>query len=58
MMTHALTRSGTATCLICDAPLTWNQIRNSQLRGRVECAWRYSLLQKRLMIPAPPADTD
>lgn len=46
MMTHAISRSGTSTCLICDAPLSWNQARNSQLCSRAECAWRYSLLQK------------
>lgn len=44
MLTHTLHR--TATCLICDAPLTWNQTRNHQLCDRNECAWRYSLLQK------------
>ena len=46
MMTHAISRSGTSTCLICDAPLSWNQTRNSQLCSRAECHWRYSLLQK------------
>lgn len=46
MMTHAISQSGTSTCLICAAPLSWNQTRNSQLCGRAECHWRYSLLQK------------
>ncbi len=44
MLMHTLHR--TATCLICDAPLTWNPARNDQLCGRNECAWRYSLLEK------------
>ena len=44
MLMHTLHR--TATCLICDAPLTWNPAQNRQLCHRNECAWRYSLLEK------------
>jgi hypothetical protein len=38
--------AGTSTCLICDAPLSWSQARNSKLCFRAECARRYSLLKK------------
>jgi hypothetical protein len=47
MLTPAVSKlAGTSTCLICDAPLSWSQARNSKLCFRAECAWRYSLLKK------------
>ncbi|MFZ1643042.1 MAG: hypothetical protein WAV07_16755 [Candidatus Contendobacter sp.] len=36
----------TQTCLICQAPLSFFQMRKSKLCGRGECNWRYALLQK------------
>lgn len=46
MMIHAISRPGTSTCLICNAPLPWNQARSNKLCSRAECTWRYSLLKK------------
>jgi len=38
--------TGTPACLVCNAPLPFHQARNNKLCGRIECDWRYSLLQK------------
>lgn len=34
------------TCLICNAPLSFNRARIGQLCGRGECDWRYALLRR------------
>ncbi|MCB1771737.1 MAG: hypothetical protein KDJ31_18875 [Candidatus Competibacteraceae bacterium] len=42
---HILSSCASA-CLICHTPLPFHQARKSQLCGRAECEWRYSLLQQ------------
>lgn len=44
------TPAATPTCLICNAPLSFNPARTGKLCGRGECEWRYASLRRQKKI--------